>query len=340
MSVREPIDKVIQKFDRFSQTAKVSLFLSLLLFAAIPVTVMALYSWRTLASNASTSLSVNLRPSGTVETNPVFSWACYCQPARFTVYLREGNSNFGAGAWYGNVLHNNATNNTPQYLAYNNGFGWAAMNYPIPGPLKPGKTYYWTVASCDNSCIRSSEIRSFKTPNSTDYQPPTVPVIAAFIVSGKHVSIGWYNSTDNVGVVGYEVYRNGVPIPVQFSNAVDDYNVSYGSTYTYKVRAFDKAGNRSAFSPDRTATDLFLDNDNDGFVNAQELGIGTNPSLACGVNAWPPDFDNDKAVSSLDLALLAKYYGTKERRYDLNGDGVVNNSDLTLLGTFFGKTCS
>ncbi len=44
-----------------------------------------------------------------------------------------------------------------------------------------------------------------------------------------------------------------------------------------------------------------VDHDTDGFTDAVENYIGTDPYKSCGTNAWPADFNNDKKVTLQDL---------------------------------------
>lgn len=89
-----------------------------------------------------------------------------------------------------------------------------------------------------------------------------------------------------------------------------------------------------------------LDTDGDGFTDFVEGYMGTDANLACGVNAWPPDLNNDGVVDSLDTTLIQGRYLTKvgdanyEKRYDLNADGLINTLDLALVGKYYGKSCA
>jgi fibronectin type 3 domain-containing protein len=89
-----------------------------------------------------------------------------------------------------------------------------------------------------------------------DTQAPTAPAgLTATATSGRSVDLAWAESTDDVGVVGYEVYRDGARIattgPV---TSYADGTVAPGATYTYVVAALDAAGNRSSFSPPATVS--------------------------------------------------------------------------------------
>lgn len=91
------------------------------------------------------------------------------------------------------------------------------------------------------------------------------------------------------------------------------------------------------------------DSDKDGFINSRENKIGTDPNYACktptGVNAWPPDVNNDGTVNTLDQSAIAGIFNARigdsryNRRYDLNADGAINSADLGLDASYNGKSC-
>ena len=55
--------------------------------------------------------------------------------------------------------------------------------------------------------------------------------------------LSWGASTDNVGVAGYRVYRNGSQLGTTTATTYFDSPLKPGTTYTYTVRAYDAAGN-------------------------------------------------------------------------------------------------
>ena len=59
-----------------------------------------------------------------------------------------------------------------------------------------------------------------------DTTPPTVPTGLTAVVSASQVSLSWNASTDNVGVTGYRVYRNGTQIAAPASNSYIDSNLA------------------------------------------------------------------------------------------------------------------
>ena len=88
-----------------------------------------------------------------------------------------------------------------------------------------------------------------------DKTVPTVPAgLSATAVSSSQINLAWSPSTDNVGVTGYRVYRNGSQIATTASTNYSDTGLAAGKTFTYAVAAFDPAGNVSAKSATASAT--------------------------------------------------------------------------------------
>jgi hypothetical protein len=94
-------------------------------------------------------------------------------------------------------------------------------------------------------------------PSGTDTQAPTAATsLHKTGGTSSSVAMAWNAATDNVGVARYEVWRGDA----QYNNWVlvgkvggttrsfTDTTVKAGSTYTYGIRAFDAAGNKSASS--------------------------------------------------------------------------------------------
>jgi hypothetical protein len=90
---------------------------------------------------------------------------------------------------------------------------------------------------------------------STDTQAPTQPTnLVATAVNRQRIDLSWTASTDNVGVAGYQIFRNGSPLDVATTNSYTDSTVTASTTYTYSVVAFDSAGNNSTASSSAQAT--------------------------------------------------------------------------------------
>jgi len=88
----------------------------------------------------------------------------------------------------------------------------------------------------------------------SDVLPPSAP--ANVIVSRPTPTtaiVTWTASTDNVGVAGYHVLRNGVHGADVFQPPFQDSGLTAGTTYGYQVEAFDLAGNVSGSVKHRAA---------------------------------------------------------------------------------------
>jgi hypothetical protein len=94
-------------------------------------------------------------------------------------------------------------------------------------------------------------------PPPVDTQPPSVPAgVTASAVGQSSISVTWSASTDNVGVSGYHVYRDGgaSPVATVSSPGYTDTGLAPGSTHSYTVDAFDAVPNVSAKSASASAT--------------------------------------------------------------------------------------
>ncbi|GGO76435.1 GH12 family glycosyl hydrolase domain-containing protein [Nonomuraea cavernae] len=93
-----------------------------------------------------------------------------------------------------------------------------------------------------------------------DTTPPSAPGgLAASGVTASGVGLSWSASSDNVGVVGYDVLRAGASgafavVGSSGSTSFGDAGLSANTTYRYQVRARDAAGNVSAVSNTVTVT--------------------------------------------------------------------------------------
>jgi phosphatidylinositol-3-phosphatase len=91
----------------------------------------------------------------------------------------------------------------------------------------------------------------------SDGTAPSIPGnVTATANSATAVTVGWAASTDNVGVTGYDVYRDGAKMQTVAGSVTSwkDTSVAASTTYTYAVDAFDAAGNTSQLSPGAAVT--------------------------------------------------------------------------------------
>jgi phosphatidylinositol-3-phosphatase len=83
---------------------------------------------------------------------------------------------------------------------------------------------------------------------SGDQTPPSVPMgVTATAASSTSATVSWNPSTDNTGVAGYDVLRDGTHVMTVAGTVTSwtDTGLSPQTTYSYTVDAFDAAGNVS-----------------------------------------------------------------------------------------------
>src|SRR5437773_11983984 len=88
--------------------------------------------------------------------------------------------------------------------------------------------------------------------DTTSPSPPAGLTGAAAGSTGANLS--WSASTDNIGVTGYIVRRNGVQVATPAATNYTDTGLSAGATYSYAVSARDAAGNISPNSASVSVT--------------------------------------------------------------------------------------
>jgi|GEM_PF-1097279 len=106
-----------------------------------------------------------------------------------------------------------------------------------------------------NSLGQSFDVINYAFTSGAESTPPTTPTnLAATVVSGTQVNLSWSASTDNTGVRGYGIYRDGVLINTVEKNILSysDTSLNPATTYAYRLDAFDGSGNHSALSASKS----------------------------------------------------------------------------------------
>jgi chitodextrinase len=120
----------------------------------------------------------------------------------------------------------------------------------------------WTSSLYDNALIHLNAVAWLAGAGggTTDTTAPSTPGgLSATAVSASQINLGWSASTDNVGVLDYDVFRSsgGSAFSVVGSTTGTSYSdtgLAASTTYSYQVKANDAAGNASAASTTASAT--------------------------------------------------------------------------------------
>src|SRR5205823_10039479 len=129
--------------------------------------------------------------------------------------------------------------------------------------LTASTSYSYRVRATDaaNNLSAYSNTASASTPAPPDTTPPTAPTnLTASAASDTRINLSWTASTDNVGVTGYMVERcqgaacsNFAQIATPTTTTLSDTGLTASTSYSYRVRATDAAGNLTSYSSTGTA---------------------------------------------------------------------------------------
>ncbi len=117
--------------------------------------------------------------------------------------------------------------------------------------LTPLSTHSYRVVAGDGAGNLSAFSNTATASTPPDTTAPSSPTNLTGVGSNSTtINLSWTESTDNVEVVGYNVYRDGgaTPIATVSANNFSDTGLGVGSTHTYTVKAFDAANNLSTAS--------------------------------------------------------------------------------------------
>lgn len=138
------------------------------------------------------------------------------------------------------------------------------VDIPVALSTETGGINLFSAVLQDGSGARSSSsnilvIQYNPSGGGADTVPPSTPTgLAVSGVTSTSVSLGWTASTDNTGVTGYRIYRDGAVIATTSQTVFTDPGRAPSTGYLYEVEAFDAAGNDSphASVSATTAADL------------------------------------------------------------------------------------
>jgi chitodextrinase len=176
-------------------------------------------TYRGNVGRACSSADKAVSPSSSTASQPApFGWV---NPAAYDFHLRAGSPAVDAGVSDAPALDKdgNARNGAPDAGAYE--YGGTSSPNPTPTPTP--------------------------TPSpSPDSQAPSVPQGMAWTtITQTSIGLRWDASSDNVGVTGYRIYRNGTLVGTTTNTSYTVSGLSCGTSYTIALAAVDAAGNES-----------------------------------------------------------------------------------------------
>jgi chitodextrinase len=187
----------------------------------------------------------------------------------------------------------------------------------------PNTSYTYTVVTYDaaGNVSTNSNAVTLTTPAAPDTTAPSAPTNLAATLGNSQIDLAWNDSTDDIRVAGYDVFRNSAKIATVTSTSFGDATAVSGTNYSYYVIAFDAAGNRSVASNTVTSaigsTVKTGDINGDNSVNLTDLSLilssySHNTTQCISNTAYKCDLSNppDGVVDIFDLSILLSHYGT------------------------------
>ena len=166
-------------------------------------------------------------------------------------------------------------------------------SYPFKGTLDDVRIYARALTQSEILADMATAVDS-GAPAPTDTTAPSTPTgLSTSGVTASQVTLSWQASTDNVGVAGYRVYRDGSLVGSPSSTTFTNTGLASNTSYAFTVAAFDAAGNSSPASAPRSVTTGSPPPVADTTAPSTPTGLSTSGVTASQVTlAWQASTDN------------------------------------------------
>jgi chitodextrinase len=234
------------------------------------------------------------------------------------------------------------------YDVYQNGVLRTTVNatsLTITG-LVPATTYNFYIKAKDDAGNVSSESNTVivTTLAPIDTTAPTASILSASGTATTNINLSWTPSSDNVEVIGYDVYQNGVLRTTVNTTSLTITGLMPATTYNFYIKAKDAAGNASPNSNTINVTTLSIGvsycNSNGStakeYINIVEIGDINNRS---GDNNGYANFTMYSTTAALNdvvsISITPSWNGKPENEacnvwIDFNQNGNFESNELVL----------
>jgi len=138
-------------------------------------------------------------------------------------------------------------------ISTNAGTSWSTLLASTPNDGTQAVTIPNTAGTTNRIMVKGSNHIFFDVSNtnftitagSTDTVAPTAPTLVASGTTQTTTNLSWSGATDNVAVTGYDIYRGTTLLASTASTTYAVTGLVASTSYTFKVRAKDAAGNTS-----------------------------------------------------------------------------------------------
>ncbi|MGD1094739.1 MAG: CAP domain-containing protein [Bryobacteraceae bacterium] len=241
-------------------------------------------------------------------------------------------------------------------VTLNNGIG--TVSTVTSKVVSPSKTTTYTLTASNSTGSVTANV-TVTVSAARDTQPPTTPTLtSARAESATEIALTWSASSDNVGVVGYQITRSGSVLTSVSGTTLSytDTSVHAATTYSYSIKAYDAAGNYSGASNAIQVTTPAAVNAPPPNANGTPELISLTPNAGSGASkvfsfeiADAKGFADIQAVS-IDIAATLTptgacwmiYWGSSHQVSLANdtGTGWVGTETLGSSGTLQNSQCT
>ncbi|MEW7291446.1 InlB B-repeat-containing protein [Aquimarina sp. 2304DJ70-9] len=195
---------------------------------------------------------------------------------------QNGTVYAGEGCWGAPLRSNNDNKNWTRNSAKFNQFKWIFVDESkieirtvrVDNESQVGSVSNNNVFTIPNNLDiwnpSNGSVVTINNTNVVDTEAPSAPTnLTSFNVTASSVSLNWNAATDNIAVSGYDIYQNNTKIGSTGTTGYDVSGLSSNTSYSFKIKAKDAAGNISGFGNAENVTTL------DGSTTLYTVGITT-----------------------------------------------------------------
>lgn len=269
------------------------------------------------------NLMVGLSTYNTSACYSSIQFAAHINGSRFYVYESGSNKYSNSNFSVGDILRVERVGSTIRYKK--NGVVFYTSATASTGELIGDASIYQQGKSVHGGKM------SHPAPSQVDNTPPTAPGnLTASNITQTSAQLDWTASTDNVGVTGYDVYKDGAFLATIPNTTYVVPNLAPSSSYTFYVKAKDASDNKSANSNSVNVTTLSPTGLGEWIEGTNLLYTYNN----VGINTATPSSNLEiNAGGSAQRAFSISNGGS--RNFQIMGDGTTYSREVFVNMTNF-----
>jgi chitodextrinase len=209
------------------------------------------------------------------------------------------------------------------FVATTDATTWTTTNVAV------GSSYTFAVRGIDaQSNVGDPSAAVTVTVPAPDTTAPSPPTSLTAVQQAGGVQLAWTASSDDVGVAGYEVSRDGAVLGTTAGSSFADTTIVPGGTYAYSVVALDAAGNRSTPATASLTTAAADTTPPSAPTNLRATAVGHRVTLT-----WSPSAD-DAGVAGYRVYRDGALIGTSATPAYLDSSGRLRRQYTYAVDAF------